>query len=224
MKSRVPSGLTDDGALLGRDGGGGDGEGVVLGVGVVGQHRDAAQRGVFGGDEDAVVHGDGGIVLAIDGDGQGGAGGVAVLVGDGVGEDLGQGVAGAHGGHRGVGVVEAVGVAAVGGQGEGAVGAGQGGAEGARGGAEAHVADRARDDCRRPVGRRRHRRSPPQRRCPLVVVGAVVKPSFTLLVSALAVGWSSTMRMVRVPLALLPPASVISRARTSVLSLTPGVV
>jgi hypothetical protein len=65
---------------------------------------------------------------------------------------------------------------------------------------------------------------PAAKTLPLVVVGAVVKPSFTLLVSALALGWSSTMRMVRVPLALLPPASLISRARTSVLSLTPGVV
>ncbi len=138
--------IDGDGALLGRDGGGGDGEGVVLRVGVVGQHRNAPQRCVFGGDEDAVVHGDGGIVLAIDGDGQGCACGVAVLVGDGVGEHLGQGVAGAHGRHRGVGVVEAVGVAAVGGKREAAVGAGQGGAEGARGGAEAHVADRARND------------------------------------------------------------------------------
>ena len=137
--------VEDDRALFRRKGGGGDRQRVVLGVGVVGQHRDAAQRGVFRGDEDAVVHRDRRVVLAVDGDGQGGAGGVTVLVGDGVVEDFGQAVAGAHGGNRRVGVVEAVGVAAIGRQGEGAVGAGQRGTERTGRCAKAHVGDRAGD-------------------------------------------------------------------------------
>ena len=68
----------------------GDGQGVAVGVGVVGQHGAGGdrRRRVLGGGV-GVVAGDRGVVDGGDGDGDGGGVGAAVAVGDGVGEAVG---------------------------------------------------------------------------------------------------------------------------------------
>lgn len=61
---------------------------------------------------------------------------------------------------------------------------------------------------------------PEAKTLPLAVVAAA--PSATLLVSALAVGVSSTMATVSVPLAVPAPSSTMVSAMLSLVSLSPG--
>ncbi len=62
----------------------------------------------------------------------------------------------------------------------------------------------------------------PLKTLPATVLSALVVPSTTLLLSARAVGVSSTIWTVSVPLVVMPPRSVTSRAIRSLLSVAPG--
>src|SRR6185312_5078554 len=116
--------------------------GAIVDVGVVGQHVAgcggiAGEGGVAGvdaglGDDIGAVHigdGDRCVVGAGDGDGEGGGGRGAEIVDHGVGELVGDDLALGQGVGVWIGIVEGVGVAAVGVDGDRAVGSGDGGAD-----------------------------------------------------------------------------------------------
>ena len=106
-------------AVQGR--GRGDGERVAVDIAVVAEHGDSDRRVLVGGG--GVVLGHRRVVGAPDGDGQGRGGGAAVAIGDGVGEHILQGLSGLQPIHQRIGIIDRIGVSAIGSQIQGAVAA-----------------------------------------------------------------------------------------------------